>query len=148
MLYLCGYVGLDSLTLLYWLAARVAGKKLRVLPLLYVPWHISIKWTDYQDRSNWFHRGGGCCNSGLKKVHLFPPVNQAQAQVMQMACCEHGLKRTDLLRTWSVFNCGLFWTGALWTWSVINVHGLLCTWFVMNVVCYERGLFWTWSAMN
>jgi len=105
---------------------------------------------------------GALLQQRAKKITYFPPRQASPGY--QMACCEHGLKRTDLLRTWSVLNgcamnvvcyqrawfvmnvvcyeliCyerGLFWTGALWTWSIINVHGLLWTWSVMN-----------WSVMN
>ena len=39
-----------------------------------------------------FHRGG-MLQQWAEKITSFPPVEEAQ--VMQMACCEHGLKRTQ-----------------------------------------------------
>jgi len=102
MLYLCGYV--DSLTLGHWLATKIAGNKLRVLSLLDVPWHEPIIKKETLD----FHRRRPVATVGWKN-YIISPANPAL--VVQIACCEHGMMRTDLLLTWSVFNCGLFWAG-------------------------------------
>jgi len=49
---------------------------------------------------------GGLLQQWAEKNYIISPANPAL--VMQIACCEHGLMRTDLLLTWPVFNCGLF----------------------------------------
>ena len=80
MLYLCGYA--DSLTLVHWLDATIAGKKLRVLSLLNVPWHIAIKRTNYETID--FHRGRPVSTVGWKNYTCFP--GQAMGTVHNRLC--------------------------------------------------------------
>ena len=88
-----------------------------------------------------FHRGRPVATVGWKN-YIISPVNQSL--VIQITCCAHCLMRNHLLLKWSVFNCGLFWTGPWWMWSVSTCT--VC--YERGVICYEHGLLWMWSVMN